>query len=287
MGVIFSPIIAALNPIAFRLGPIAVHWYGIIIASGVVLAVTLAVREGRRRGIDPDDIYDMILWALPAALIAARLYYVVFQWSYYQHHPGEIIAIWDGGIAIYGSLIGAGLVVFFFCRSRFIPVWLMLDVAAPTVILGQAIGRWGNFMNQEAFGRVTSLAFLQGLHLPQFILNQMFIDGAYRQPTFLYESTWDLLGFIVLMSLRHYPGLFKQGEVFLSYVLWYSLGRFFIEGMRTDSLMLLGIIRVSQLLSVVLFVGALVIWIYRRRAAVTPPDYLDGTPFRERTNLSK
>ncbi|AYM03764.1 prolipoprotein diacylglyceryl transferase [Levilactobacillus yiduensis] len=287
MGVIFSPIVAALNPIAIHLGPIAVHWYGVIIATGVIIAVTLAVREGNRRGIKSDDIYDMILWALPAALIAARAYYVIFQWPYYQQHPGEIIAIWDGGIAIYGSLIGAGLVVYFFCRSRFIPVWLMLDVAAPTVILGQAIGRWGNFMNQEAFGRVTSLAFLQGLHLPQWVIDQMLINGAYRQPTFLYESTWSLMGFVVLMSLRHYPGLFKQGEVFLAYVMWYSFGRFFIEGMRTDSLMLFNVIRVSQLLSVVLFVGALIIWISRRRSVTPPIAYLDGNPFQEKSNLSK
>jgi len=162
----------------------------------------------------------------------------------------------------------------------------MLDVAAPTVILGQAIGRWGNFMNQEAFGRITSLSFLQGLHLPHWIIEQMFINGAYRQPTYLYESTWDLMGFVVLMSLRHYPQLFKQGEVFLSYVMWYSLGRFFIEGMRTDSLMLLGTIRVSQLLSVVLFVGALIIWVYRRRQAEPPTAYLAGNPFRERAKLS-
>lgn len=281
-----TPILAALNPIAVHLGPIAVHWYGVIIATGVIIAVTLAVREGRKRGINPDDVYDMILWALPAALIAARLYYVVFQWPYYSQHPGEIIAIWDGGIAIYGSLIGAGLVVFFFCRSRFIPVWLMLDVAAPTVILGQAIGRWGNFMNQEAFGRITSLSFLQGLHLPDWIINQMLIDGAYRQPTYLYESTWDLMGFVVLMSLRHYPQFFKQGEVFLAYVMWYAFGRFFIEGMRTDSLMLLGTIRVSQLLSIVLFVGALILVIYRRRQATPPADYLSGNPFRERAKLS-
>ncbi|WP_125573287.1 prolipoprotein diacylglyceryl transferase [Levilactobacillus huananensis] len=286
MGDIFSPIMAALNPIAMRLGPISVHWYGVIIATGVVIAVMLAVREGQRRGIKPDDIYDMILWALPAALIAARTYYVVFEWPYYAKHPGEIIAIWDGGIAIYGSLIGAGLVVFFFCRSRFIPVWLMLDIAAPTVILGQAIGRWGNFMNQEAFGRITSLAFLQGLHLPNWIINQMLINGAYRQPTFLYESTWDLLGFIVLMSLRHVPGLFKQGEVFLGYVMWYSLGRFFIEGMRTDSLWLFHVLRISQALSVVLFVGALIIWIYRRHQS-TPLDYLAGNPFQEKAKLTK
>ncbi|PWF99431.1 prolipoprotein diacylglyceryl transferase [Levilactobacillus bambusae] len=275
-----SPFSLALNPIAFNLGPIQVHWYGIIIACGVVLAVLLATREGQRRGINPDDIYDMILWALPVALISARLYYVIFEWAYYQHHLDQIIAIWDGGIAIYGSLIGAGIVVWLFCRSRFIPVWLMLDVAAPTVILGQAIGRWGNFMNQEAFGRVTSLAFLEGLHLPHWIIQQMFITGYYRQPTFLYESTWDFMGFIVLMSLRHYPGLFKQGEVFLSYVIWYSFGRFFIEGMRTDSLMLFGGIRISQLLSLLLFVTAIGVMFYRRRHDPGLPDYLAGNPYQ-------
>ncbi|ANZ61592.1 prolipoprotein diacylglyceryl transferase [Secundilactobacillus paracollinoides] len=279
--------LAALNPIAFHLGPIQVHWYGIFIASAVVIAVTLAVREGKRRGIDPDDIYDMILWALPAAIIAARLYYVGFEWSYYSQHLNQIIAVWDGGIAVYGSLIGAGLVVYFFCRSRFIPVWLMLDVAAPTVIMAQGIGRWGNFMNQEAFGQVTSLSFLQGLHLPHWLIAQMFINGAYRQPTFLFESTWDILGFIFLMSLRHQKGWFKQGEIFLGYVMWYSFGRFFIEGMRTDSLMLFADIRVSQLLSVILFIGAIIIVIYRRRLGNQIPMYLDGDPFRKKAQVAK
>lgn len=268
----------ALNPIAFNLGPIEVHWYGIIIASGVLLAVYLATREGNKRGIKSDDIYDMILWALPAALICARLYYVVFQWRYYKDNPGEIIKIWDGGIAIYGSLIGAMIVVILFCRHRFIPVWLMLDVAAPTVLLAQSIGRWGNFMNQEAFGQATSLSFLQGLHLPPFIIHQMFISGAYRQPTFLYESLWSLLGFLVIISLRHNPHWFKRGEVFLTYVMWYSFGRFFVEGMRTDSLML-GALRVSQILSIVLFVGAICLVVYHRRNPHNP-WYLEGSKLK-------
>ncbi|WP_268912829.1 prolipoprotein diacylglyceryl transferase [Lentilactobacillus sp. SPB1-3] len=258
-----NSVLLALNPIAFNLGPIQVHWYGIIIATGVILAVALAVAEGNRQGIKDDDIYDMILWALPAALICARAYYVIFQWSYYSANPGEIIKIWDGGIAIYGSLIGAMIVVILFCRNRHIPVWKMLDVAAPTVIMAQAIGRWGNFMNQEAFGKVTSLHFLQGLHLPNFIINQMYISGAYRQPTFLYESVWSFLGFLLLISLRHNPQLFKRGEVFLTYVMWYSFGRFFVEGMRTDSLYW-GPLRVSQILSICLFVGSLIIFIVRR-----------------------
>lgn len=268
--------LGALNPIAFNLGGIQVHWYGIIIASAVVLATILAVQEAKRRRIDPDSIYDLILWALPVAIITARMYYVIFEWGYYQNHVDEIVRVWDGGIAIYGALIGAGIVVYLFCRANWIPVWLMLDIIAPVLIMAQGIGRWGNFMNQEAFGRITSLAFLQSLHLPHFIIQQMLIDGAYRQPTFLYESLWDILGFIVLVSLRHKKHLFKQGEVFLSYVIWYAFGRFFVEGMRTDSLMLLGI-RVSQWLSVILFIGAIGILVFRRKSMRERlPDYLEG-----------
>lgn len=268
--------LGALNPIAFNLGGIQVHWYGIIIASAVVLATILAVQEAKRRRIDPDSIYDLILWALPVAIITARMYYVIFEWGYYQNHVDEIVRVWDGGIAIYGALIGAGIVVYLFCRANWIPVWLMLDIIAPVLIMAQGIGRWGNFMNQEAFGRITSLTFLHSLHLPHFIIQQMLIDGAYRQPTFLYESLWDILGFIVLMSLRHKKYLFKQGEVFLSYVIWYAFGRFFVEGMRTDSLMLLGI-RVSQWLSVILFIGAIGILVFRRKSMRERlPDYLEG-----------
>lgn len=267
----------ALNQIAFNLGPIQVHWYGIFIASAVLIAVYLSVKEGRHLGIEPDNIYDMILWALPVAIICARIYYVAFQWPYYSQHMDEIVKIWDGGIAIYGALIGAAVVVFLYCRSKLISVWAMLDVIAPTVIMGQGIGRWGNFMNQEAFGNITSLSFLKSLHLPGFIIHQMFIEGFYRQPTFLYESLWDLLGFVLLMNLRHINHFFKRGEVVLSYIIWYSFGRFFVEGMRTDSLMLYGGIRVSQLLSIILFVGAIILIWYRRKHYGKLPFYLDGS----------
>lgn len=258
-------IAAALNPIAAQFGPFTIHWYGVIIASGVVLALLLAVREGKRCQIPEDDFYDYLLWALPIAIICARIYYVIFQWPYYAVHPGEIIAIWDGGIAIYGAIIGGFIVLCVFCRIRHLSLWTMLDIIAPTVILAQGIGRWGNFMNQEAFGVITSRAALLSQHIPVWIINQMNIGGHYRVPTFLYESLWDLAGFIVLILLRHRHHLFKRGEVFLTYVMWYSFGRFFIEGMRTDSLMLTSTIRVSQLLSVLFFIAALVIFIVRRR----------------------
>ncbi|KRN40617.1 prolipoprotein diacylglyceryl transferase [Fructilactobacillus fructivorans] len=263
MKVVFS--ILALNPVAIHLGPIVVHWYGIFIAAAVLIAVYLSMKEAKRQHLNEDILYDMILWAIPIAIISARIYYVIFQWGYYQHHLDEIVQIWDGGIAIYGALIGAGLFIWWFCFKHHLSVWQILDIAAPTVIMAQGIGRWGNFMNQEAFGAVTSLHFLQHLHLPSLIINQMFISGAYRQPTFLYESLWDLSGFAFLMIMRHAPQFFKRGEIFLSYVMWYSFGRFFTEGMRTDSLMLFGGVRVSQLLSIVLFVVALIVLIYRRK----------------------
>lgn len=260
----------ALNPIAFHLGAIQVHWYGIIIASGVVLALILSVREGQRRGINEDYFYDYLLWALPIAIICARIYYVVFQWDYYSQHPQEIIAIWDGGIAIYGAIIGGVLTLYFFCRARHLSMWTMMDVIAPTLIMAQGIGRWGNFMNQEAFGLVTSRAALVSQHIPNWIINQMYIAGHYRVPTFLYESLWDLSGFVLLMLLRHRHHLFKRGEIFLTYVMWYSFGRFFIEGMRTDSLMIGNVIRVSQILSLILFVAALIIFIARRQQKNLP-----------------
>lgn len=254
-----------LNPIAFKVGPLSVHWYGIFIALAIVLATYLAIREAKKKNISEDTIYDIILYSIPVAIISARIYYVVFQWSYYQYHLNEIIKVWDGGIAIYGGLIGAGFVIWYYCKRKNISIWDIFDIAAPTVILAQGIGRWGNFMNQEAFGAVTNLHFLQSLHLPDFIINQMLISGSYRQPTFLYESLWDILGFIILIAFRHRDHLFKKGEIFFSYIMWYSFGRFFIEGMRTDSLMLFDTIRVSQLLSVILFFVALISIFYRRK----------------------
>lgn len=151
-------------------------------------------------------------------------------------------------------------------------MWTFLDIAAPTVILAQGIGRWGNFMNHEAFGPKTTETFLEKLHLPQFIIDNMYIDGAFRQPTFLYESLWNFLGFLLLILLRK-KQIFKQGEVFLAYVIWYSFGRFWIEGLRTDSLYLFGPIRVSQLLSVVLFVGGWGLLLYRRKTNSRLPAY--------------
>jgi phosphatidylglycerol---prolipoprotein diacylglyceryl transferase len=268
-----SETIKPLNPIAFSLGPIQVHWYGIIIGSGLALALYLAIREGNKRGLPKETFADLMIWAIPISIICARIYYVLFEWGYYSKHLSEAPKIWHGGIAIHGAIIGGVLTVFFFGRSKGISFWKITDIAAPSLILGQAIGRWGNFMNQEAHGGPVSRAFLENLHLPKFIIDQMYIQGTYYHPTFLYESIWDITGFILLVLLRRVN--LRRGELFMSYLIWYSIGRFFIEGMRTDSLMLTSSLRMAQMISIALVVLAIVIILYRRKAGLADLRYQD------------
>ncbi|MFC0477127.1 prolipoprotein diacylglyceryl transferase [Robertmurraya beringensis] len=265
--------IQPIDPIALSLGPIQIHWYGVIIGVGIALALYLAMREGERRGLHKDIFPDLMLWAIPIAIISARIYYVAFEWDYYSQNPGDIIKIWNGGIAIHGALIGSVITAIVFSRKRNISFWKLADIAAPSIIIGQAIGRWGNFINQEAHGGEVTRSFLEGLFLPEFIINQMYINGTYYHPTFLYESIWNLLGFILLMSLRRVN--LRQGEIFLSYVIWYSIGRFFVEGMRTDSLMLTESLRIAQTISIALIVIAVALFVYRRVKGYAKVRYLD------------
>lgn len=249
-----------IDPVAIKLGPIAIHWYALIIMTGVALAVYLASKEGPKKKISADDVTDFILVAFPLAILGARLYYVIFEWSYYSKHLNEIFAIWNGGLAIYGGLLTGAVVLFAFSYYRMIKPIDFLDIAAPGVMIAQSIGRWGNFVNQEAYGKA-----VQHLdYLPSFIKKQMYIDGSYRTPTFLYESLWNFLGFLVIMGLRRRLNLLKQGEITAFYLIWYGCGRFVIEGMRTDSLMLMGL-RVSQWLSAILVIAGVVFVVIRRQ----------------------
>ena len=254
-----------INRVAFDLLGIEIYWYALIIVFGIVVAMWLSTRESIRVNLKPDDVSDFMLIGLPVAFIGARLYYVLFNIGPYLEEPMQIFNLRSGGLAIYGGLIAGGIWLYFFCQRNFISPWTFLDIATPNVLLAQGIGRWGNFMNHEAYGGETTRAFLESLYLPNFIIENMNIDGAYRQPTFLYESLWNFLGFIVLILLRKQKNLFKQGEIGIAYVIWYSFGRFWIEGMRTDSLYLVGDIRVSQVLSFVLFFGGWAVLIWRRK----------------------
>ncbi|MRX72346.1 prolipoprotein diacylglyceryl transferase [Bacillus lacus] len=265
----FQPI----NPIALDLGVLQIHWYGVIIGLGALLGLLLAVRESERRGLHKDTFVDLVLFAIPIAILSARAYYVIFEWDYYSQNPEQIPMIWQGGLAIHGGLLGAFITGAVFARIKKISFWKLADIAAPSIILGQAIGRWGNFINQEAHGGPVTREFLEGLYLPEFIVNQMFINGVYYHPTFLYESLWNLAGFAVLMLLRR--ANFRRGELFLTYIIWYSVGRFFIEGLRTDSLMITETLRTAQVISIVLIVAAVAVLIYRRVKGYSQVRYLE------------
>ncbi len=261
-----------INPVAIQLGPIAVHWYGLILGTGALVGLLLAMRESKRVGLNPELFLDLIMWGVPISILCARLYYVTFEWDYYRDHPGDILAVWKGGLAIHGALIGAVLTGVVFARLKNVSFWRLADIAAPSILIGQAIGRWGNFMNQEAHGGPTTREFLESLQLPEFIINQMYINGAYYHPTFLYESLWNFAGVALLLIIRRTLPL-RRGELFLSYFIWYSIGRFFIEGMRTDSLMLTETLRIAQVISIVIIVAALILWVVRRKMGLAKARY--------------
>ncbi|HDF4943348.1 prolipoprotein diacylglyceryl transferase [Staphylococcus aureus VET1890R] len=265
MGIVFNYI----DPVAFNLGPLSVRWYGIIIAVGILLGYFVAQRALVKAGLHKDTLVDIIFYSALFGFIAARIYFVIFQWPYYAENPGEIIKIWHGGIAIHGGLIGGFIAGVIVCKVKNLNPFQIGDIVAPSIILAQGIGRWGNFMNHEAHGGPVSRAFLEQLHLPNFIIENMYINGQYYHPTFLYESIWDVAGFIILVNIRKY---LKLGETFFLYLTWYSIGRFFIEGLRTDSLMLTSNIRVAQLVSILLILISISLIVYRR-IKYNPPLY--------------
>lgn len=267
----------ALDRVFLSIGPFTIYWYGVIIAAAIFIGLYLATREAEKLGLKKDIPTDLIIFAAPIAIVFARIYYVVFEWERYRGEPfWKLIAIWEGGIAIHGALIGAVLTAIVFARIKQLSFWQLADITAPSIILGQAIGRWGNFMNQEAHGGPVSEAVYENFmqYLPNFIVNQMCIEGVLYHPTFLYESVWNIVVFIGLLLFRKYNPL--RGELFLSYIMLYSVGRFFIEGLRTDSLMLFGLLRQAQILSVILIVISIVIIIYRRKVSKVDIRY-DGS----------
>ncbi len=265
--------IEPINRVIFEIGPFTVSWYGFIIASGIVLALFLAIYEGKKRGIAPDTFTDVLVIAIPAAIIGARLWYVIFKWSDYSDDPVRIFKIWEGGLAIHGALVGSVLAAYFFTKARKISFWKLVDIAAPSILLGQAMGRWGNFFNQEAFGGEVSRKFLENLQLPDFIINQMYVNGAYHHPTFLYESIWNIIGIVVIILFRKTNP--RLGEAFFAYLIWYSVGRFFIEALRTDSLMIGGL-RTAQVTSIGLIVLCVAGIIIRRKLKLSETRYLES-----------
>ena len=251
----------------FHLGWFRLKWYGLLIAMAVLIGVNLSMRLGQYRQIDPEAIADLAICLVIGAIPAARLYYVIFEWQTYSQHPENIIKIWEGGIAIHGALIGGSIAAIIFAKFKQISFWQLADIVAPSVALGQAIGRWGNFFNSEAFGSQTDLPW-------KLCIPRSPNTCEYVHPTFLYESLWNLLVFALLMWLfindnRHHR--LKAGSIFLVYLVAYSIGRFAIEGLRTDSQMF-GSLRMAQMISLVgIGIGSIGLsWLYLRRRSL--PD---------------
>lgn len=294
-----------LDPIAFSIGSLSVHWYGLILGTAAIVGLLLAIQEGKRFGIPSDFFMDLLLLGVPSAIIGARIYYVAFTWDDYKDNLWDVFKIWNGGIAIYGALIGAIICAFFYFRHKGYNFWRIVDICAPSLIIGQAIGRWGNFVNQEAYGGPVEESFLRNtLHLPDFIVNQMNVQGTFHHPTFLYESLWNIAGLILLLVLRRQKFM-RAGELFLSYFIWYSIGRFFIEALRTDSLGFqgpewlaslvnalwspmtamgfelgyldpaYGNLRISQILSIVIIIVAIILIVVRRITGASKERYMD------------
>ncbi len=240
-----------------------IPWYGVLIVLGAGLAVFLADREAKRCRLTQDTILDLALWVLPLGILGARLYYVLFSWSAFQSRPLSALRIWEGGLAIYGGLIAGFLTVVFFCRKRKLSLFLILDLLVPGVVLAQAIGRWGNYFNQEAYGPLLDPSS-RFCFFPLAVLIQQPGMSEWHIAAFFLESLWDFCVFLFLIFARR--KLFRQkGDIFLFYLAFYGAGRLVIENLRTDSLYLGSGIRVSQLLSVILTLAMLFLLLSRRK----------------------
>ena len=263
-----------VKDIAFRVFDWPIHWYGIIIALGFLLAVAFCSRRSKRYGVEQDDIIDLLIYAVPLCIIGARLYYVIFYLDLYRNADGSLdfmrmVRIWDGGLAIYGGIIAAILVLWVFCKKRKLCFLAFADLGSFGMLIGQLVGRWGNFVNVEAYGGPTDLPWRMGIYDDA-------LTGVYQymevHPTFLYESLWNLLGLLLLIFLVEKRRKF-DGQIFLSYMAWYGLGRSWIEGLRTDSLYFFSTgLRVSQVLAIIIFVAATAVLVFQLCRPHSPED---------------
>ncbi len=250
-----------MNPVLLDLGFIQIYWYSVMILIGVLVAYSLITKEAKRFKISKDFIWNMMFYTVILGLIGARLYYVVLEWDYFSNNLNEIYQIWEGGLAIHGGILFGLIFILFYANKYKVNKFRLLDITVVGLIIAQAIGRWGNFFNGEAHGPATTLETLQGYYIPQFIIDGMNINGTYYHPTFFYESVWCLIGFIILLILRrrYYT---KIGQMVSFYLIWYGIGRYFIESLRTDSLMFLDF-KMAQVVSIIMIVVGLILFIVK------------------------
>ena len=251
-----------MNPVLLDLGFLEIRWYSVIILVAALLALNLVIKEGQLWRIPEPFINNLFFYIIIFGIIGARLYFVLFNLDYYSNNLSEIYKIWQGGLAIHGGIIAGLLVTIIYGKKYKVQLFRLTDMIVVGLIFAQTIGRWGNFFNGEAHGAITTLEHLQSLHIPQFIINGMHIDGVYYEPTFLYESLWCLIGFVILLIVRRLKYI-KVGQITSLYLIWYGIGRFFIEGMRTDSLML-GDFKMAQVISIIMIVVGVLIFILKK-----------------------
>lgn len=247
-----------MNRVAFNIFGFNVYYYSLCILLGVIVAYILITREGKKQRLPKEFISDLIFYTLIIGILGARVYYCVFNLDYYLANPSEILKIYNGGLAIHGGVIAGLIFVYFYTKKKNVSFIKILDIVAPAVIIAQSFGRWGNFFNQEAHGGITTYQNLKNMHIPEFIINGMHIEGKYYYPTFFFESIWCLIGFMILMIARRNKNLIKGFQIGF-YFIWYGIGRFFIEAFRTDSLMFFGL-KIAQIVSLIgIIIGIIII----------------------------
>lgn len=246
-----------MNRVFISIGPISIYWYSFLIVVAVLIGYNIVVNYSKKINYKTVEIMDMTLNLAISAIIGARVYYVIFNYSAYEENLLEIFMIWKGGLAIYGAIIGGILYLLYFCKKKDLKFLKVLDMYSLSLLLGQAIGRWGNFFNSEAYGGITTYEALKSQYIPEFIIKGMYIEEAYRHPTFLYESIWCLIGVIILYRIRK-KDFSVNGRQISFYLIWYGIGRFIIEGLRSDSLYL-GDFRISQIVSLVAILAGIII----------------------------
>lgn len=248
-----------MNPVAFSIFGFDIRFYSFLILIGVVIGYVMIVKEAKRFDISSDFMFNLFFWTIIIGIIGARLYYVVFNWEYFSSHVGEIWQIWQGGLAIHGGILFGLVTISIYTKKHNIRLGRILDIVVIPLILAQAIGRWGNFFNSEAYGAATTLSHLRSMHIPEFIIRGMRINGIYYTPTFFYESIWCLAGFAIMLLMRRRKFV-KIGQLTGIYMVWYGVGRFFIEASRTDSLIFLGF-KVAQLVSILMIIVGIVLFV--------------------------
>ena len=253
-----------MNRTILSIGNFHIYCYSVLIATGIIIGLYLLMKEASKQNISKDTIIDIAFYTIIWGIVGARIYYVIFNIKPYLSTPLSILYVWEGGLAIYGAIIAGFITLVYQTKKKNIALGKLTDMIVPSLILAQTIGRWGNFFNQEAHGGIVTLEFLKKIHIPNFIIKGMYINGNYYHPTFFYESLWCLLGFILLVIIRRLLKNSKDGTLTFIYLIWYGIGRFFIEGLRTDSLYL-GIFRISQIVSIVIIIIGVIGLIYNKR----------------------